>query len=95
VPSWYSDILDGEQQRVAVPGHSTFSDGVNTHIAAGLSFQPTSLATTHLSQHAPAPYFCSTALHVYNSFSNRDAIINPTRLQTSAFTWRFYLPDES
>jgi hypothetical protein len=23
------------------------------------------------------------------------AIINPTRQQTSAFIWRFYLPDES
>jgi len=65
-----SDILDCEQQRIAVPGQSTFSDGVNTHIAAGLCFQPTSFATTHLSQHAPAPYFSSTALHVYNSFSN-------------------------
>jgi hypothetical protein len=29
-----SDILDCEQQRIAVPGQSTFSDGVDTHIAA-------------------------------------------------------------
>ncbi len=95
VPFMLSDVPDREQQRVTVSVQATFSDGVDTHIAAGLCFQPTRLTTTHLSQHAPAPNFSSTALHVYNSFSNRDAIICLSRRQTSAFICRFYLPDES
>jgi hypothetical protein len=91
----HSVILNGEQQRIAMTVHTAFSDGVDTHITAGLCFQPTRFATTCLSQHAPAPYFCSTALHVTNSSQNRAFIIVPCLRQTSAFIWRFYLPEKS
>jgi len=93
---WYRSLnLNGEQQRISLAVHTAFPDGVDTHIAAGLCFQPPRLATAALSQHAPAPYFSFTALHVYNSCLNRGAIIDPYQTQTSAFICRFYLPEKS
>jgi hypothetical protein len=95
VPWFRSRELNGEQQRISLTVHTAFSNGVDTHIAAGLCFQPTRFASAALSQHAPAPYFSFTALHVYNSCLNRAAIIDPYLTQTSAFICRFYLPDKS
>jgi hypothetical protein len=84
--STLSEIADGEHQRVTVVALPTFSDGMDSHIAAGLCFQPTCFATAHLSQHAPAPYFSSTALHVYSSFLNRSPIIVLWMRHTSALS---------
>ncbi len=56
-------IVDGEQQRIALTIHKTFSDSVNSHIASGLCFQPASFTPLRLPQHAPAPNFGSTTPH--------------------------------
>lgn len=56
-------IVDGEQQRIALTIHKTFSDSVNSHIASGLCFQPASFTPLRLPLHAPAPNFGSTTPH--------------------------------
>jgi len=56
-------IVDGEQQRIALTIHKTFSDSVNSHIASGLRFQPASFTPLRLPLHAPAPNFGSTTPH--------------------------------
>jgi len=55
--------VDGKQQRVTLFINLALSDGMNTHITARLTFQPTSFAPLRLTLHSPATDLGSTTPH--------------------------------
>jgi hypothetical protein len=70
---------------MTLPFHQSLPDGEDPHIAARLGFQPARFTATHLSQHAPAPYFRSTTLHCNYSTSENSLHYKPCRWLTNAF----------
>ncbi|MCS3602887.1 hypothetical protein M2371_002096 [Buttiauxella sp. BIGb0471] len=60
-------IVNGKQQGITLAVCLALSDGVNAHVAARLTFQPTRSAPLCLTKHTPPSDLSSTTPHFYDS----------------------------